>query len=319
MIMKKYLLISLILLFSASNLLAQDGETLEYKTYKVEKDGFSLDVPKAFDLVYFDKDEDKYRFYGYYSPETYLFVDSRETTKDLLNKGLIEYATDNGAKVRHLSVENFDADKYEFLDKEGFYQIIIIVPNKNRNLVFHSVSTLQNDPSVKRFFSSLKFDNLKIPQILASQFFNGTIEISKPENDKNILVPIVNSGIKSGSGSGSGSGAGSGGSGIGNGRTTKQPDDKPTTGETAGLKLLSKPRPPYTDMARFYNMQGTVLLRVTFLANGKIGSVSVVEKTPFGLTLSAINAAKLMQFEPARRNGVAYSVTKTVQFSFTIY
>ena len=315
--MKKYLLIILILIFAASTLLAQDVEKIEYKKLVVEKDGFSLDVPKDFDLEFFDEKKDTYRSYGYRSPELYLFVKSRETTKDLSNKGLVKYAVENDAKVRHLALQNFDADKYEFLDKEGFYQIIIIVPDKNRNLVFHSVSTSQNDPSVNRFFSSIKFDKLNIPSILALQFFNGTIEVNKPEDDNKILVPIAESNKKEGSGQGSGSGIGSGGNG--NERTTKQTENKTVKGATTGLKLLSKPRPGYTDMARVNNMQGTVNLRVTFLASGEIGSVSPATKLPFGLTLKAIEATKGIKFEPPKRNGVAYSVTKTVQYSFTIY
>lgn len=319
--MKKYLLISLILIFGASTLLAQDGEKIEYKTYKVEQDGFSVDVPKDFALNESDKKDDKYRFYSYPSPELYLFVYSHEKSKDSPNKLLIDLASDNTAIIKHLALKNFDADKYEFLDKEGFYQKIIIVPGKKRNLIFHSVSTTQNNPSVNRFFSSLKFNNVEIPQILASEFFNVEIKNIQPKIEDKILVPTAKPDNKSGGGSGNGNGAGigSGGSGSGNGRTIKQTDNTIAKGETVALKLLSNPRPGYTDLARIYGVQGIVTLRVTFLASGEIGSVSPVTKLPFGLTLKSIKVAKLIKFESPKRNGVAYSITKSVQFSYSIY
>ncbi len=39
------------------------------------------------------------------------------------------------------------------------------------------------------------------------------------------------------------------------------------------LKIISKPNPSYTKEARSRNLEGAVLLRVTFLSNGKIGDV----------------------------------------------
>lgn len=310
--MKKYLLFSLILIFGASTLLAQDGKKIEYKTYKVEQDGFSLEVPKNFDLRSADEKEDEYRSYDYRSPELYLFIDSRQPTYKSFNKEIIEYATSNKAIVRHLALKDFDADKYQFLDKDGFFQTIIIIPGRKRNLIFHSVSTNINDPSVNRFFSSIKFDNLKIPEILALGFFNAQTETEK------IPVPINEPEDKSDKKTGNVEHKQSG-RGIGLGDGSGKAVDKAKDNGTTGLKLLSKPKPAYTDLARQYNVQGNVLLRVTFLADGKIGSISAVEKLPFGLTYNAIEAAKLMKFEPPKRNGVSYNVTKTVQFSFTIY
>lgn len=85
------------------------------------------------------------------------------------------------------------------------------------------------------------------------------------------------------------------------------------------LVILYKTAPRYTDLAREKNTQGTVKLRVTFLGNGTIGSVSVVEALPDGLTEQAIRAAQRLVFLPARREGKRYSVTKTVQYNFSIY
>ncbi len=132
------------------------------------------------------------------------------------------------------------------------------------------------------------------------------------------------SGRGTGTGSGTGSGSG-GGLGTGNGNGTGAGDgdgDGPPprpTGVTQGLKILSKPRPGYTDAARTNNIQGTVILRVTFLASGQIGSISPVKGLPNGLTEQAIAAARRINFEPAKVNGLGQTVTKQIEYSFSIY
>lgn len=128
-------------------------------------------------------------------------------------------------------------------------------------------------------------------------------------------------GTGSGDGSGSGSGLGSG-NGSGTGRGNQGDDDGPPprpVGVTQPLKILSKPRPGYTDAARQNNVQGTVILRVTFLGSGQVGSISAVKGLPYGLTEQAIAAARRMTFEPAKRDGIGQSVTRQVEYTFSIY
>ena len=60
-------------------------------------------------------------------------------------------------------------------------------------------------------------------------------------------------------------------------------------------------------------------LRVTFNANGTIGGISAVSGLPNGLTEQAIAAARGIRFEPAKKNGVPYTVTKQVAYTFTLY
>lgn len=86
-----------------------------------------------------------------------------------------------------------------------------------------------------------------------------------------------------------------------------------------GLQILAKPRAYYTDAARNNQTEGTVTLRVAFLENGKIGDVSIVNYLPDGLTENAIEAAKQIKFEPARLNGKSITVTKQIQYNFSLY
>jgi TonB family protein len=117
-----------------------------------------------------------------------------------------------------------------------------------------------------------------------------------------------------GKGSGVGSGSGSSESTNGEPKVSVKQDVQITP-----LRIVVKPQPRYTDAARQKGVQGTVTLRITLLSNGGVGSISLVEGLPHGITEQAIAAAKKISFIPMQRNGVSVSVTKTFQYRFAIY
>ena len=134
--------------------------------------------------------------------------------------------------------------------------------------------------------------------------------------------PGYGSGRNGGIGSGSNGGIGSG-DGPGSGRDEPPPVKKappePATVVSEPLKILSQPRPGYTEEARKNNVQGTVRVRVTFSASGQVAGVSAVTSLPYGLTEKAIAAARQISFVPAKKNGVATAVTKVIEYRFTMY
>ena len=112
--------------------------------------------------------------------------------------------------------------------------------------------------------------------------------------------------------------------GIGTGQGSGRENDTskpvvPTSDKTVWTRILSKPRPNYTDMARKNGVEGVVRLRVTFLATGKIGAVSPVSALPDGLTEQAIAAARDIKFEPATRNRIPFNTVKIVEYNFSFY
>jgi len=112
-----------------------------------------------------------------------------------------------------------------------------------------------------------------------------------------------------------GSGIGSG-SGTGSAPSQAKPADSV---QTEPLKILTQQAPGYTEEARNNLIEGTVRVRVTFSASGEITSISPVTSLPFGLTEKAIAAARLIKFIPAKRNGIPVSVSKVVEYRFTMY
>ena len=88
---------------------------------------------------------------------------------------------------------------------------------------------------------------------------------------------------------------------------------------TSPLRIISKPRATYTDAARTNAVTGSVLLKVTLLASGQVGSITPVKRLPHGLTEQAIAAARQIRFEPKKVNGVPVSSIITLDYGFTIY
>ncbi|HSK64014.1 MAG TPA: energy transducer TonB, partial [Pyrinomonadaceae bacterium] len=68
-------------------------------------------------------------------------------------------------------------------------------------------------------------------------------------------------------------------------------------------RLLVKPEPSYIDLARDNQIEGTVILKAVFSANGYVTNIRVVQGLPYGLTERAIAAARKIKFIPAVKNG----------------
>lgn len=116
---------------------------------------------------------------------------------------------------------------------------------------------------------------------------------------------------------GEGSGRGTGvGRGIG---SSDEDDSSKNNSKIKTVNILSKPRAFYTDTARNNNVQGNIRLKVEFKKNGKIGKISVVSGLPDGLNEQAIKAAEQIRFEPQSKNGKPITVTKIVNYNFTLY
>jgi TonB family protein len=92
-----------------------------------------------------------------------------------------------------------------------------------------------------------------------------------------------------------------------------------TSVTTSPLYITSKPLARYTDLAREQNLEGTVILRVTFSEDGSVSDIQVVQGLGYGLTEQAIGAAKQIVFRPKEINGTPVSITKTVEYNFNIY
>jgi TonB family protein len=84
------------------------------------------------------------------------------------------------------------------------------------------------------------------------------------------------------------------------------------------LEVLSKPPVEYTSEARQLRVQGDVVLRVTFLANGQVVVHEVVHGLGHGLDEEARRVAQQIRFRPATRNGQPVDLTTTITITFQL-
>ncbi|WP_348262115.1 TonB family protein [Telmatobacter sp. DSM 110680] len=84
------------------------------------------------------------------------------------------------------------------------------------------------------------------------------------------------------------------------------------------LQLISKPAVQYTPEARQLRVQGDVILRVTFTANGQVLVKGVVHGLGHGLDEEAQRVAAQIRFRPATRNGQAVDLTTNITITFQL-
>lgn len=85
------------------------------------------------------------------------------------------------------------------------------------------------------------------------------------------------------------------------------------------LQIRSKPRATHTESSRRNCIEGKILLRLTFFADGTVGNIKVISGLPAGLNRQAIEAAKKIKFEPQLKNNKPISVTKKIEYGFWLY
>jgi TonB family protein len=87
---------------------------------------------------------------------------------------------------------------------------------------------------------------------------------------------------------------------------------------STNLEVISKPPPQYTSEARDLKVQGDVVLRVTFLANGQVVVQGVVHGLGHGLDEEARRVAQQIRFRPATRDGRPVDLTTTITITFQL-
>jgi TonB family protein len=164
---------------------------------------------------------------------------------------------------------------------------------------------------------------------------NGGKDVSGGMGDGRGLGNGRGSGIGNGQGTGYGNGIGSGigngrgngiGDGIGDGENRGAPPPPPAPKKadppvvvSEPLKIIAQPRAGYTEEGRKNNVQGVVRLSVVLSASGQVTNITPVNSLPYGLTEKAIEAARQLQFVPAKKNGQPVSTKKVLEYRFTMY
>jgi len=89
-------------------------------------------------------------------------------------------------------------------------------------------------------------------------------------------------------------------------------------GPTTPVEILTKPRPAYTEEARRLQIEGEVVLRITFTASGSVEVLAVVRGLGHGLDERATEAARRIRFRPALEDGRPVDSTAQLRMTFQL-
>lgn len=292
--MRRLLFLFAISLLSTSTF-AQATQKLEsWRTYSPSAHEFAVDVPMS--VQNFGQADNSQRFSWEFNG-AYLYVFSEPLVSSECFETVRQALETLGQSRDLISIDN--SSPVSFLDRFGYWQTLKVFRTDARVYLAQSIALDENNEVATRFIKS--FGRGEQPSIVPK------LPVAPPKANDKERVTRKPAAPPNNSDTGSGSSSGSGGVAVG----SFQP---PSPNATSVLRILSKPRPGYTDLARIYGIQGKVVVEVVFLSNGEIGPITPVTQLPMGLTQTTINAAKRVVFQPAYENGTPVTVTKKLEY-----
>jgi hypothetical protein len=296
--MMRYAALLSLIIFTALASFAQiDGleEPEEWRTFSPKGEEFSVEAPVELNKIKFaGKKDDVINQYVNRLNDNFYFVFSENRNGRVEISLALGFIRDYQKKGDIVSFGKIKGVKFAFTDNEGFYHRAIYVESDSRTYLFHVASGDRDDNAAKRFLRNLKLKDR--PLSGAGTDYDETAAGKPEESTGNINMPPMGMGEAIGGGPG----------------PPLNPPRRP-------LRIISKMPARYTDIARIYNVNGTITLRVEFLADGTIGKVTTITRLPFGLTNQSVAAARAITFEPELIDGVPQTKTKVIQYSFRIY
>jgi TonB family protein len=85
----------------------------------------------------------------------------------------------------------------------------------------------------------------------------------------------------------------------------------------APIKITFQPRPELPQNYGTLDAEGSIILRVEFMADGQIGKVSPISNFIADLDQKAVEVARKIKFNPAMKNGQPVTSTKMIQYFYS--
>ncbi len=83
--------------------------------------------------------------------------------------------------------------------------------------------------------------------------------------------------------------------------------------------ITKRPLPGYTREGRVHRTHGIVVLQAVLAADETVKHIEIITGLPDGLSQKAIEAAKQIKFEPAKKDGKPVSVWVEIEYRFNVY
>lgn len=84
------------------------------------------------------------------------------------------------------------------------------------------------------------------------------------------------------------------------------------------VRLMNQPEPVYTAAARKHEVTGMVVLKAVFSSTGIVSNFEIIQGLPYGLTESAIQAARKIKFVPATKDGKKVAMWMQLEYNFNL-
>lgn len=327
---KKIILFVSALCLSAVFVFGQNQST-NWQTYTSPKGEFSVEMPNKVDETLdiskdFKNENNEVYKYGNFktkSQEISYFVFTEAIQERNPNnfsrfpgENLKLFFDENQHEKKSIKLGDFDGEYYTLVDSGNFFHTIILVKTQSRSYIFHTISQNNNIEESDRFFNSIKLNKINniSPKIIVVK--KPDLPAFPDDSTKPYGVRSPSSAINiEGFNIGSQAPGGISSVPIPMPRQAIEQD----LSRKSPLKIHSIIKPPYTNLARIYGIIGVVRLRVVFKSDGTIGDVSIISGLPLGLTTNALIAAKQLHFAPAKTNDIPQTITKVIEYHFSLF
>ena len=318
--MGKWILSGTLLLFSGF-VSVTNGQNAENRTWiRLESDSkdFSVAVPPNYQ-VFSDKKgfkraklvSKKITSKGDFRQYKYRNIRFITASLNGATFSIIKYETDGGkdaidlfagiysgtGEIHQLPLNGFEGKSFsKSSEKSYWYQMVM----GQKDAIYHIFGAAKdtNNETLRYFLSSLSLNQRQV--VFLENPLNGKIsektKLISALADTPFLVETENE------------------------ESSQRKPDGPKPDDSDSLYITYKPTPTYTEEARRNGTNGTVRIRVTFESDGSIGKLSIVGKgLPDGLNEQAIRSARLIRFFPEEKDNIPLTVSRLVEYSFSIY
>ena len=284
---------------------AQDAQPSEWIRVQSDNGEFSIEFPAQYTFIadktgfsvsdnMGDYSLEEMKMLNAFQEKTLFSFESYKANKNALTA--IGNSEQIDGKSSEIKGANFTIKQYVKKTNDS-YMVRQYFNSKNYIYVLTAASRIGETPAMKRFLNSLIFNPSvsASPEnhVIAGAILFSALKVSKIEIDEK-PAPF------------------------------KKPDNSksvspPDTENVLPTLLLSKPRAAYTDEARTNVETGTIQMRLTFSKNASITKVGIIKTLKYGLTRQAFFSALRVKFLPSEKDGKPQTVTKTVEYSFTLH
>ena len=290
--MKRILLLLCLLLLVVSGVVAQsESKPLSWKRYTVKQEEFSVMLPvhpamsTRKPLVMRLGKERQLRTLGAYKDGlafTVISVENaspRESLDEFIEQEIFTHSGWDRSSEKEITLNRFKGRQYLSPNKvPGTMQVFA---TRNHIYRFNAFGATLEDERVKRFFSSIVLGG-PAQGIAVIDGYGAPYE---PD-----AATVSDAPEKA--------------------LTVREVDTRPF--------IAMRPEPAYTPDARSNQVEGVVLLKAVFAADGRVTNVQPIAGLPHGLQEKAIEAAKKIKFIPAQKDGRFVSTWMQLEYHFNL-